>query len=82
MVWQDILIALSTLTLNAFLIPTILNRKTYIPQYTSGAFVVAIAGIALGLFSNDLFLGALLNAIGAFEWVLVFFLRGRRDGIS
>lgn len=78
MTWPDILIAVSTLALLVFLAPLITNRNSYVPRLTSGVFAVAVAGIALGLFSSGLLLGAAINAIDAVGWGLVFWMRGEK----
>ena len=75
----DYLILVATLSLTPGILPTLLDRKAYVPRTSSGVFTVAIAAIAIGLYGSGLPLGATANVIGSVVWGLVFILRGSRE---
>lgn len=76
MLWPDIMIALSTGALGVFALTMLWDRATYVPRLSSGAYTVAIVGIAVGLYASGLLLGAAVNAADAAVWAAIFAIRG------
>jgi hypothetical protein len=76
----DALITAGNLVIVPALLPTLLNRRAYVPRVTSGMTVLGIVLAIAGLFGAGLLLSPLVLAAVACLWLFIFVFRGRPFG--
>ena len=72
----DVLITLGNLVFIPALLPTILNRDTYVPRLTSGTSLFAVALVIVGFIGAGLVLSPIVVAVIGLMWGLIFLFRG------
>ncbi len=73
----DILVTLGTLVFIPALLPTVLDRRTYIPRKTSAASVLGLIVVVVGLFGSGLVLSGLVSSVVTGIWAFIFLFRGK-----
>lgn len=76
MMW-DLIMAVTQLSLDICLLPTVVKSSSYVPRFTSAVTAIGLAVVALALFKLGAPLGAASAVTGSGLWALIFFLRGR-----
>ena len=72
----DVLITLGNLAFIPALLPTIANRRAYVPRLTSGMSIAGILIVIVGLTGAGLVLSPIVVAAIGVMWGLIFIFRG------
>jgi hypothetical protein len=78
-VW-DLLITIGNLAVIPALVPTLINRRAYVPRLTSGLSVLGISVVVTGLAGAGLVLSPIVVGVIGLMWALIFVFRGRHVG--
>lgn len=71
----DALITIGNLVIIPALIPTVLNKHTYIPRVTSGISLIGVSVVVVGLIGEGLVASPIVLALIGLMWVAIFILR-------
>lgn len=75
----DVLITIGNLAFIPALLPTIVNRRAFIPRITSGMSMVGIATVIVGLVGAGLVISPIVVGAIGILWALIFVYRGRSE---
>ncbi len=75
----DLLITIGNLAIIPALLPTLANKRAYIPRFTSGLSVLGISTVTAGLIGAGLVLSPIVVGGIACMWALIFLFRGRHE---
>lgn len=75
----DVLITIGNLAIIPALLPTLVNRRSYIPRFTSGLSVLGISTVTAGLAGAGLVLSPIVVGGIACMWALIFVFRGQHQ---
>ncbi len=79
----DLIMALAQAELGAFILPTLLNKRAYMPRLTSGGLAVGLVAITVTLAVGfNAPMGAAIAGLSALGWALIFAFRGIEGGID
>ncbi len=73
----DIVIAIGNLILLPSLLPTLLDRRSYVPRITSGFAVIGLSFIVTGLIGEGFVISPFLTSAAVLLWAFVFIFRGK-----
>lgn len=77
----DLVMALAQAELGAFILPTLLNSKAYMPRLTSGGMTAGLTVVTIALLVGfHAPLSAAIAAAACIGWSLVFIFRGKEGG--
>ena len=76
MTW-DIVMAITQISLDLCLLPTVFRSTSYVPRFTSASAAIGLAIVSLALLNLGAPLGAASAVVGAGLWALIFILHGR-----
>jgi hypothetical protein len=60
------------------LIPTLTNKKSFVPRSTSIPTVVALLMLTFVFFNQGLLLGSTMEALSSVSWIFVAVMRGNK----
>lgn len=74
--------ALAQAELGLFLLPTLMNKRAYMPRFSSGGITAGLVVVTVALFVGfDAPTSAAVAGLSALGWALIFALRGTmREG--
>lgn len=72
----DLLVTLGTAVFIPALVPTVLNRRTYIPRQTSVPSVLGLIAVVIGLFGSGLILSGVVSCVVTGIWIFILLFRG------
>lgn len=73
----DILVILGNFITDVVLIPTLINRHSYIPKFTSLSTTLAILIFAFVFLDEGLIWGGIAEIIDAVMWLFILMYRGK-----
>lgn len=73
----DIMMAITQVSLDLCLLPTILRSNSYVPRFTSASTAIGLGFISFALAHLNAPFGAAGAALGAVLWASIFILHGR-----
>lgn len=78
MISWDLVMALAQAELGVFILPTLLNKRAYMPRLTSGGMFTGLTVVTVALLVGfQAPLSAAIAAAAAVGWALVFVFRGK-----
>lgn len=72
----DALITLGNLVIIPSLVPTLIHKSSYVPRATSGATVLGLSVVFIGVLGAELYLSAVALAFIWTLWAAIFIFRG------
>jgi predicted tellurium resistance membrane protein TerC len=73
----DVVIAIGNLILLPSLLPTLLDKRSYVPRITSGFAVIGLSFIVVGLVGEGFVISPFLTSSAAALWAFIFLFRGK-----
>jgi hypothetical protein len=73
----DILLTISSVIFIGSLLPTLFDRRSYVPRKTSGPTVVGLGFVVAGLAGEGLVISAGFTVVAVTLWLFIFVFRGR-----
>ncbi len=71
------LVSIANVIVLVVLIPTVMNKKSFVPRLTSIPTVVGLVIFAFVFFDEGLILGGSMEMVSAFFWAFIVVARGR-----
>jgi hypothetical protein len=71
------LISIANVIVLIVLIPTVINKKSFVPRLTSIPTVFGLVIFAFVFFDEGLIIGGSMEMISAFFWVFIVLARGK-----
>jgi hypothetical protein len=73
---MNYIIGIANVIVVIVLIPTLINKKSFVPRSTSIPTVVALLMLTFVFFNQRLFLGATMETLSSCSWLFVAIMRG------
>ena len=75
---MNYIIGIANVIVVIVLIPTLTNKKSFVPRSTSIPTVVALLMLTFVFFNQGLLLGATMEALSSVSWIFVAVMRGNK----
>ena len=75
---MNYIIGIANVIVVIVLIPTLINKKSFVPRSTSIPTVVALLMLTFVFFNQGLLLGSTMEALSSVSWIFVAVMRGNK----
>lgn len=75
---MNYIIGIANVIVVIVLIPTLTNKKSFVPRSTSIPTVVALLMLTFVFFNQGLLLGSTMEALSSVSWIFVAVMRGNK----